>query len=416
MMRMLVITPLIWNLGEGAGMPSAYRTLAGFRDAGLRVDVVIPASSGWGDCTYEGLCVHTYRVPKFGLTGDFGPRRSALLVELPTGRRGASLRWKAYLGCISLLGIAHGLRLARRNNPDVVYGMMPTGAVAASVVGHLRGVPNVTRLFGTMLAGVPRRRLVRHMWEVAAMKAPADLFVLVDDGSASDLTARRFGVPQQRVQHLMNGVDERYFEPWEGSPLADIKRSLGVPTSTPLWLCAHQLLPWHQQHALISAMHVLRERGQSGVAVLAGDGPDRAALERRVTQLALGDRVLLLGNVSRDRVRELMAAATAIVSLDEYSNVVNSVLEGLAMGVPIVATDTGATTSLLTHGSDALIVPATRPEALADALGQLIDDRDLERRLGDGARKTAQERLETWEARMEREVRLVERLAVRAAS
>src|SRR5918997_4036677 len=105
-MRVLAITPLIWNLAEDAGMPSAYRTLAGFRDAGFDVHVLMPASEPWPEPDYRGLRLHTYRAPRFGLAGDFGPTRSALLVELPPGRRGASLRWKAYLGTIGLLGMA----------------------------------------------------------------------------------------------------------------------------------------------------------------------------------------------------------------------------------------------------------------------------------------------------------------------
>jgi glycosyltransferase involved in cell wall biosynthesis len=410
-MRVLVITPLIWNLGEGAGMPSAYRTMAGFRDAGFEVHVLIPASEPWPEPVYHGLHVHTYRVPRFGLAGDFGPTRSALLVDLPPGRRGASLRWKGYLGAVSLLGAVHGARLARRLKPQVVYGMMPMGAVAASVVGRLAGAPNVTRLFGTMLGDVPRRQLLRHLWELAAMKAPADMFVMVDDGTAGDEMARRFGMPAERIQFLMNGVDERYFEPWAGPSPAEIKRGLGLEPGTPLLLCAHQLRPWHQQRALVDAMEVLRGRGVPGVAVLAGDGPDRPELERLVAARGLGDRVLLLGNVARDRILELMAATTVMVSLDEYSNIVNSVLEGLAMGIPVVATETGTTTRLLTDGVDSLLLAPTSVPALAEALERVLVDGELLERLRAGARGTAARRLETWDARIAREARLLEQLA-----
>ena len=408
---MLVITPVIWTAAEGSGMPSAYRTLAGFRDRGFDVHVLMPASEPWPEPTYDGLRLHTYRVPRFGLLGDFGPTRSALRAVLPQGRRAASLRWKAYLGTIGGLGAIHGARLARRIRPDLVYGMMPVGAVAASIVARATRVPNVTRLFGTMLGPVPRWQLPRHLWELAAFKAPADLFVLVDDGSSSDAVARRFGVPAERIQHLMNGVDDHYFEPWVGASRAEIKRGLGLADDAPLLVCAHQLLPWHHQLALVEAMRLLRERGTPGVAILAGDGPDRSKIESLVAEHALADRVLVLGDVPRERVRELLAAATAVVSLDEYSNVVNSVLEGLAMGVPVVATDSGATTELLTDGRDALVVPATSAPALADALDRLIGDDALQRTLRVGAAETAQRRLETWDARIAREARLLERLA-----
>jgi glycosyltransferase involved in cell wall biosynthesis len=408
MTRLLVITPLIWNLAEGSGMPSAFRTLAGLRDAGFEVHVLMPASRPWPD-GYEGFHLHTYRVPRFGLHGEFGPTRSALLVDLPEGAGFASLRWKAYLGTASLLGAAHGVALAGRIKPSIVYGMMPVGAVAASAVGWFTGTPNVTRLFGTMLADMPRHAWARNLWEIAAYKAPADLWVLVDDGSFADVVAQRHGVPPGRIRHLLNGVDEAYFEPWGGASAARIKASLDLPPDSPLLLCAHQLLPWHHQEELITAMRLLDERGVPGVAVLAGDGPDRPRLEALVAD-GMKHRVRLLGNVSRDRVRELMAASTAIVSLDDFSNVVNSVLEGLAMGVPIIATATGTTTRLLTHERDSLIVDELAVDELVGALERLLTEAPLRARLARGARQTAEERLDTWDSRIAREAAILREL------
>src|SRR5437763_725141 len=100
-------------------MPSAYRTLAGFCDAGFEVHALMPASRPWPE-QYDGLHLHTYRVPRFGLQGEFGPRRSALLVELPEGRSLEQLRWKGYLGSVAGLGALHGLALTRRLKPDLV--------------------------------------------------------------------------------------------------------------------------------------------------------------------------------------------------------------------------------------------------------------------------------------------------------
>lgn len=392
-------------------MPSAFRTLAGFRDAGHEVHVVIPASAPWPQPTYEGLWIHTYSTPRFGLTGDFGPTRSAMLVRLPQGRRLGSLRWKAYLASLTLNGIIAGCRLGRRIGPDLVYGMMPQGGLASSAVGRLLGIPNVTRLFGTFLADVPRREMPRHLWELAAMKAPADLWILADDGTSSDVVAQRFGVPPDRFRHLLNGVDERYFEPWSGRPPATVKRELGADASTPLLLCAHHLMAEHHHDVLIEAMGQLRDRGVKALAVLVGDGPERERLERLLQSRGLVHHVLMPGNVERDRVRELMAAATAVVSLDEYSNVVNSVLEALAMGVPVVASDSGTTRRVLTDERDSLILARADPVTLADTLDRLLRSPELERRLRSGARETAVQQLETWSERVGREARMLEQLA-----
>src|SRR3954447_20288139 len=121
-LRILVVTPLVWNLAEGAGMPSPYRTVSGFRDAGFDVDIVIPSSAGRTESDYHGMRVHTFGVPTFGLTGSFGLFRSALLLS-GRGGRGDSLRWKAFLAAVLLGGVRRGLEVARSRRPAVVYGM-----------------------------------------------------------------------------------------------------------------------------------------------------------------------------------------------------------------------------------------------------------------------------------------------------
>jgi glycosyltransferase involved in cell wall biosynthesis len=107
---------------------------------------------------------------------------------------------------------------------------------------------------------------------------------------------------------------------------------------------------------------------------LAGDGPDRAALERRVRELDLASRVTFLGYRSQAGVRDLLGQADVFVlaSLAEGAPVV--LMEAMAAGVPVVATRVAGIPELVEDGADGLLVPPGDAAALAAAVGRLIDD------------------------------------------
>lgn len=404
----LVLAPFIWTVGEDAGMPSAYRALEGLREAAFDVHVVIPSHLP-APSVYRGLNMHSFALPRFGLEGSYGLERSALLLRPPDGRT-ASWRWKAFLGAMLARFIQMGYHVAKRNPPALLYGILPVGALAASVLGGVLRQPNVTRLFGTHLAPVRGVRLLGHPWELAAFKAPADLIVLTNDGTLGDDVARRLRVPRERLQFLMNGVDEEFFEASSPAARRDLKASLGLCESTFLVLFAHHLIPSHRAEVLVDAIEEAWNRGVDVAAVVAGDGPERPALEARITRAAVSDRVLLLGDVPRRRIKDVLVGSDAVVSLDELSNVVNSVLEGLAAGLPVIATATGGTRSLLTDGVDAIVLSRPDPHELADALASIASDHDLRERLRGGARATATSRLQSWPERMALETTLLRSL------
>jgi glycosyltransferase involved in cell wall biosynthesis len=408
---LLAITPFLWTISEDAGMPSAYRSLTGLAANGFDVHVLVPARGGGAPREYRDLHLHPFDVRSFGLRGDFGPFRSALLLE-PSGRPGAGMRWKAFLSAMLVAAIRHGVRLARDVRPVVTYGILPTGALAAAAIGRRTGTPNVTRLFGTHLAPVHGLALAGHAWEVAAFKAPADLVIVTDDGTLGDEVARRLRVSERRLRFLMNGVDERFFDR-DGLPEPDVvKRSLGFDPALSLFVFAHHLILDHHPDVLVAAASLLAHDGVPVCIAIAGDGPARGDVEEAVARAGLEQRVRVLGNVSRERIRELLSAATAVVSLDELSNLVNSVLEAFALGIPAVASATGGTRRLLRNLENALLVDRADPQLVAGALRRLVEEPALAAQLREGAAETARARLETWDQRLAREAAMIEELVL----
>jgi glycosyltransferase involved in cell wall biosynthesis len=123
-----------------------------------------------------------------------------------------------------------------------------------------------------------------------------------------------------------------------------------------------------------------------GVTLLiAGEGDQRAVLERDVAELGLTGRVRFLGALARERVVELFAAADASILSSMWENFPHTVVEALAVGTPVIATATGGVAEVVHDGENGLLVPLGDSEALGAAVRRYFNDEELGRQLRDRA-------------------------------
>jgi glycosyltransferase involved in cell wall biosynthesis len=115
--------------------------------------------------------------------------------------------------------------------------------------------------------------------------------------------------------------------------------------------------------------------------VVIGDGPERGMLERRAQGAGLNGRVSFLGAQPRAQVLEALGGAWAAVLSSDWENLPHAAVEALAVGTPVVATSVGGVPEVVHDDVNGLLVPAGSPEALAAALGRLVDEPGLRNRL-----------------------------------
>ena len=131
---------------------------------------------------------------------------------------------------------------------------------------------------------------------------------------------------------------------------------------------------------------------------MAGEGPERAALERVAAETAA--RIRLLGSVHGERKATLLAAADAYVlpsralASGRSEGVPTSLAEAMAAGLPVVASASGGIPEHVTHGVDGLLFDAARPDGLAEAVARLREDPRGRARLAERGRERAGTR--TW--------------------
>ena len=115
--------------------------------------------------------------------------------------------------------------------------------------------------------------------------------------------------------------------------------------------------------------------------LLAGEGPYRERLERYAASLPLDGRARFLGPLPRQTVFELLRAADAALLSSSWENFPHMVVEALAVGTPVIATDAGGVTEILRDEENGLLVPMGDADALAAAIQRYFDDPELEARL-----------------------------------
>jgi glycosyltransferase involved in cell wall biosynthesis len=217
----------------------------------------------------------------------------------------------------------------------------------------------------------------------------------------------RLHIPARKLQVVHNGIPLAAFNGPGVNPV--LRASLSSDSGRPIVLTVARLDAQKGLGYLLEAA-VLAPDAQF---VLAGEGPERAALEAQAAALGIAERVSFLGY--RTDIADLIAACDLFVLPSLFEGLPLSVLEAMAAVRPVIATAIGGTDEAITPGETGLLVPPADPAALAGAIRALLGDRPLAERLARAGR--ARVEAEFSAAHMVREVTQVYRelLGPRAA-
>ncbi len=252
------------------------------------------------------------------------------------------------------------LRAVRTDFPfDVIDAefFFPDGP-AAIALGRYFGVPVSIKARGADI----------HHWGHAPATAPqvaragiaADGLLAVSEALRDDMIA--LGMPADAIAVHRTGVDGERFRPRDR---AAEKARLGV--TGPLVLSVGALIPRKGHDIVIDA--VARLPGTT--LWIAGEGPERAALEARIAAAGLQDSVILLGSVAHDDLPALFAAADVMALASASEGLANAWVEALSSGTPIVITSAGGARETVDNPAAGRVVDRT-PAAFADAIADLL--------------------------------------------
>lgn len=215
-----------------------------------------------------------------------------------------------------------------------------------------------------------------------------DHWVCVSEGVRRHAIAEG-GLLPDRLAVIPNGVSLDRFR--DAVPTS--KAELGMPDGARIALFVGRIDPQKGWRVLLDAIDSAMIRGSSWRLVIVGDGPEREAMLARI-----GDsgRARWLGR--RDDVPSLMAAADVLVLPSLWEGMPNVVLEAMAAGKPVIATDVEGSQELVEPGATGWLVPPGDPQALAQAIVDAGADSDSDRlqRFGANARRIVADRY-SWD-------------------
>lgn len=169
-----------------------------------------------------------------------------------------------------------------------------------------------------------------------------------------------------------------------------------LPTDTPRILCLGRLAVQKGFDVALTAFASITDHFPSARLILAGDGPERSALEHRVADLGLANVVDFLGWVSPHDVLPLINTATMVVIPSRWEGLPSVVLQAAMMARPVVATRVSGLSEVVVHQNTGLLVEPEDSQALAEAIVLLLDQSETAVRMGLAARRRVQE-LFNWE-------------------
>ena len=195
------------------------------------------------------------------------------------------------------------------------------------------------------------------------------------------------GADSSRIKVCYINVDPERWDPAQYSR-AEIRRSLGVSETVPLILYAGRLCEQKRPQLFAEVMRELAQQKVELLCLVAGDGELREFLEMLIRRHRLGRRVHLLGVVSNERMRELMAAADIFFLPSKWEGIALTLFEAMSMQVVPVAADVGGQRELVTPECGFLIPQGENEvQQYVSVLKQLIESPELRATLGQAGRR-----------------------------
>lgn len=247
---------------------------------------------------------------------------------------------------------------------DVIDGhyFYPDGVAIEQAATRL-GKPFTVTARGTDINLIPKYPAPKKAIQTVLQKSGHNMAVC----EALRQTMIALGAAPNSVTTLRNGVDLTLFPFADTAKQADLRQQLKLPSHQPVVLSVGHLIERKGHHLVIDAMKNVPD----AVLVIAGSGPEEKALRKQVHNNGLASRISFVGSVSQKELAQYYGAANALVLASSREGWANVLLESMACGTPVVASNIWGTPEVVRTADAGLLVERT-PEAIAAGMNALL--------------------------------------------
>lgn len=277
------------------------------------------------------------------------------------------------------------VRYFRRLKPNIVHAYLYTAYLFGVVCARLAGVP--VTIASRRSLGYFKDEKPWKQWMENLVNRWTDVVLVNAQAVKKDVLARE-RIDPRKIELIYNGVDVASFAA-EGD-IAQTRRELGLePQALVIGMVAN-LIHYKGHKEIIEAARRVKDRFPGVRFVFVGrDGGMLDTLKTQVAQCGVEKEILFLG--SRQDIPALLRVFDIQVLASYEEGFSNVILEGMAAGKPIVATDVGGNGEAIVDGETGILVKPRDPAGLAEAIVRLLGDADLRQRMGKAGRARVQQ-------------------------
>ncbi len=289
--------------------------------------------------------------------------------------------------------------------PDVIYMAGPWMSLIGSALNRKRSALLVNRYYGTSTHSYYKKSIInkmRYALKIAGYSKIGDIVIITNDGTRGDELLRSLGCPPEKIRFWTNGVHlDR-----ELVPHVQAKNSIcahwGIPNKNQILLIVSRLTRSKRVDRALLVLDALKQMFPDITLFIAGEGEQRKFLEQLAHNKGLAGHVLFAGSLSREDLNLVYPASDVFISLYEHSNAGNPLFESMVHGCCIYTYNSPEVREYLDDNSAVLIKPG---EPDAGALKDILNDPQKRIEMGKKAREKAFEKLQSWDERINMEVR-----------
>jgi sugar transferase (PEP-CTERM/EpsH1 system associated) len=263
-------------------------------------------------------------------------------------------------------------RIIRNIGIEIIHTHNPSPHFYGALAGLISRVPVIHTKHGRNNPNSSRKVWLNRIAALLSEK----IIAVSDD--ACEICKNIEKIPEKKVAVIRNGIDINTFRPTVKNKKFFF--SVGIPETALIIGCVARLSPEKDHHTLFKAFKIISEFKKNMYLVIIGDGPLRGELEKLSNELKLKDRIIFTG--ARDDVNLLLPELDIFVLSSTTEGISLTLLEAMACGLPVVATNVGGTPEVVTDADSGFLVATKNFSEMAEKIMLLVENTKLREEMG----------------------------------
>lgn len=299
-----------------------------------------------------------------------------IIILKEIGLLGEQLQKKGYT--VTRISSIFSLILHLKNTqPDIIH----THLFRGNIIGRLAGACAGIKAIISSQQSIDLWKKSWH-WKLEAFSSRWAKKIIANSQAARRILAAKAHIPEEKIAVVYIGTDQRSLPVVKNAQ--QFRITLGLRPDTRIITCLSRL---HREKGSNDIPEIIkRVIGQIGTTtfLLTGTGPLKKSIERSLAEQKLEKYVTMLG--VRQDIADILNASSVLFLPSIEESFSNAALEAMLLGVPVVITDVGGNSELVTHNVDGLLVAAGKPHLMADAIALLCRDQRRAEAIGSQGR------------------------------